>query len=300
MRRFKFKWVILLCAIIQACYSFLYKSPESGLPIAIFTILIAWFLLECYFDILDVKRKVTFRLSERIIIASSAVLMLLGITGGDVRYLSQYHLLIFSTLWVGLLILSALYLVHQVPVDPKVRVLKQFVEHMNQTSEFGLQRMHTIYQAMVLTAPSFPIDNLLLTIYADLISISTLADARDEVTSPKLEHFMRHHVDSELCESLLHHHDLEGHFEGIEEIISQTLSDVVHDGTFEVTGYSSIYMLAVFAYVFNEILILERNQLKDENYQVVRETYDEGKKTYHRLIHGKDAFEILQAFRQSQ
>ncbi|MDE8082754.1 hypothetical protein PT105_08940, partial [Erysipelothrix rhusiopathiae] len=141
-----------------------------------------------------------------------------------------------------------MYLLHHVDVDPRSRVLKMFVEQMNQVSEFGLQRMHALYQAMVLTAPKFPIDNLVLTLYADLIQHDHLNFA---IPSQKLEHFISHNVHQNQIVELLNHHKLENHFEGIQESIGKTLKDVLEDGTFEVTGVSPLYMMVVFAYTFN-------------------------------------------------
>ncbi|WP_331836873.1 hypothetical protein [Erysipelothrix piscisicarius] len=43
MQRFKIKWLLFASAMAYAYYSFFYKSPTSGIPIAVFTILLSWF-----------------------------------------------------------------------------------------------------------------------------------------------------------------------------------------------------------------------------------------------------------------
>ncbi|MDE8208817.1 hypothetical protein [Erysipelothrix rhusiopathiae] len=295
MRKFKFKWLLLVSALVYAYYSFFYKSPETGMPFALLTILLSWFVLECYFEFLYKKRKLTFKFSERIIIGSSSILMMIGITGGNLGMLSRYHLVIFTSLWLGLLILSAVYLLHHVDVDPRSRVLKMFVEQMNQVSEFGLQRMHALYQAMVLTAPKFPIDNLVLTLYADLIQHDHLNFA---IPSQKLEHFISHNVPQNQIIELLNHHKLENHFEGIQENIGKTLKDVLEDGTFEVTGVSPLYMMVVFAYTFNEILIVDRMGMDVFSYQVQSSENTSKKTPYHKSLQRKDAFGILRLLRE--
>ncbi|WP_342621440.1 hypothetical protein [Erysipelothrix sp. P66] len=296
MQRFKIKWLLFASAMAYAYYSFFYKSPTSGIPIAVFTILLSWFFLECYFDFLYQKRKLTFKFNERMIIGLSSILILVGITGGDLMGLSRLHLLIFSSLWLGLLLFSALYLLRHAAIDPRTRVLNQFVEQMLHMSEFGLQCMHTLYQAMVLTDSTFPIDNLILTIYADSLKYDHLDF---EIPSPKLEHFMIENVAPNHIEQLLNHHVLENHFEGIQAEIQRTLKDVLEDGTFEVTGISPLYRIVVFAYAFNQIIILDRSQMDVHAYQMRRLDDARNKKQYHRLMRHRDAFGILQAFRDT-
>lgn len=295
MRKFRFKWLLLVSALVYAYYSFFYKSPETGIPIAFFAVLLSWFFLECYFEFLYKKRKLTFKFSERMIIGASSILIMIGITGGNLAMLSRYHLVIFTSLWLGLLVLSAVYLLRHVEIDPRTRVLNMFVDQMNHVSEFGLQRMHALYQAMVLTAPNFPIDNLVLTLYADLIQYDHL---EIEIPSQKLEHFIRHNVPQNQIIELLNHHTLENHFEGIQASIEKTLKDVLEDGTFAVTGVSPIYMLVVFAYTFNEILIVNRSGLDVYAYQVQSAENTSKQAPYHKLIQRKDAFGILRLLRE--